>query len=275
MPTTPVLSKQNWKYRYLNWKQGPYKDVPGAEFTFRVTADEGLPAVLIEDFSDTDAPWPSSHQGPGELSLSVDRGAVGDPTILRGSNLPANTKLSLQWTTMVGNRVSSTGFSEETRELDTVQTDADGTFVKELTIPDDLGDQHRIEVVAEGEVLGSTGLVIQPSVFSIEPTRVRAGDEIKIHLKGVGWTTYDNTYAVTYDNSYIGYVCGFSTNGDVQFTITATGAPGTHIIDLYPTIYKGESKRPRVYSVPQLTYRDDHPQRTTPAIRLTIEIVEE
>ena len=110
-------------------------------------------------------------------------------------------------------------------------------------------------------------------MLSISPTRVRAGEDVKIHLKGVGWTTYDNTYAVSYDNSYIGYVCGFSTNGDVQFSITATGAPGTHLIDLYPTIYKGKEAQPRVYSIPQLTYADDHPQRITPAIRLAIEVI--
>jgi hypothetical protein len=29
-----------------------------------------------------------------------------------------------------------------------------------------------------------------------------------------------------------------------------------------------------VFSVPQLTYTDDHPQRRTPAVRMAIEIVE-
>jgi hypothetical protein len=103
---------------------------------------------------------------------------------------------------------------------------------------------------------------------------VRAGEKIAVHLKGGGWTTYDNTYAVTYDNSYIGYGCGFSTGGDLQFSFTATGAPGTHLLDLYPTIYKGEDLTPKVYSLPLLTYAYDHPIRKTPAIRFSVEIVE-
>jgi hypothetical protein len=129
-------------------------------------------------------------------------------------------------------------------------------------------------VLAGDDVVGAAGLVIQPSVLSVSATRVRAGEQVSIHLKGLGWTTYENTYAATYDNSYIGYVCGFSTNGDVVFTVTATGQRGTHLIDLYPTIYKGKDLQPRIYSMPQLTYATDHPQRITPAMQLAIEIVD-
>lgn len=255
---------------YLNFQQGPYKDTPTGKFQFRVTSDPGVTDAQIENYSANDNPWPVSTKGTGTLKLSVDRGAVGIPTTLRGSNLPANTDLDLRWATMVGNRVSAIGFSEETRSIGNVRTGADGTFTKDLAIPDDLGGQHRIDVTQGDKVVAAAGLVIQPSVVSYGPTKLTAGEEVKIHLKGVGWTTYENTYAVTYDNSYIGYVCGFSTAGDVQFTVTATGAPGTHIIDLYPTIYKGQDQQPRIYSVPQLTYATDHPQRITPAIRLTV-----
>ncbi len=197
---------------------------------------------------------------------------MNTPTAINGSGLPANATLNLRWSTMVGNRVSASGFSEDSRDMGNVTTGPDGSFVKPMAIPDDLGGPHRIDIVSGDKVLASTGMVIEPSVLSLNPTTVRAGDTVSIHLKGVGWTTYDNTYAVTYDNSYIGYVCGFSTNGDVQFTVTATGAPGTHLIDLYPTIYKGKDAMPRVYSVPQLTYAADHPARTTPAIRMSIQI---
>ncbi|MFN8524162.1 MAG: hypothetical protein U0821_13770 [Chloroflexota bacterium] len=258
---------------YLNFQQGPYKDVPTARFKFRVTSEAALPAVTVEDFSATDHPWPIPAAGAGTVKLSRDRGPVGTATSLSGGSLPANKELQLRWSTMVGNRVSAIGFSEASRVLGTVTTGADGSFAHNMTIPDDLGGHHRIDVVEGETVLASTGLVIQPSVLAITPTRVRAGEEIQIHLKGVGWTTYDNTYAVTFDNSYIGYVCGFSTNGDVQFSVTATGAPGVHLIDLYPTIYKGKDAQPRVYSVPQLTYAEDHPQRITPAIRMAVEIV--
>ena len=259
---------------YLNWQQGPFKDVPSADFTFKVTGDPGPLPIRVEDFSAADNPWPVSYQTPGKLSFSLDRGPVGQPTTLAGNDLPANTTLTLRWWTMIGNRVSGTGFTDASTDLGEIATGPDGSFTKAMTIPDDLGGQHRMEVVSGDQVLGGVGLVIQPSVLSVSSVRVRAGEDVKIHLKGLGWTTYENTYAVTYDNSYIGYVCGFSTNGDVQFNVTATGQSGTHLIDLYPTIYKGKDLQPRIYSMPQLTYASDHPQRITPAMQIAIEIVD-
>lgn len=262
---------------YLNWQQGPYKDVPNGDFVFHVTAGASDPDQVrpfVEAASPTDVPWKPDVQTSGTMRFTQDRGMVGEPTTLEGTGLPADADIRLRWMTMVGNRVSAIGFTEDASDLATVRTDSAGRFSHQMTIPDDLGGQHRVDAFVGETLLATTGLVIQPSVVGVEKRQARVGEQVAIHLKGVGWTTYDNTYAVTYDNSYIGYVCGFSTAGDVQFTVTATGQRGTHIVDLYPTIYKGKDAQPRVYSVPQLTYRDDHPGRLTPAIRLTIEIVD-
>ena len=65
----------------------------------------------------------------------------------------------------------------------------------------------------------------------------KAGQEFTISIKGVGWTQLDNTLGVTYDNSYIGYSCGFNSNGYMVVHLKATGGPGTHLIDLYPMLY--------------------------------------
>jgi len=261
---------------YLAWATGPFRDIPGpgTVFTFQVTEDQGPAEPVIEDYSRFDHPWPQNTKGPAKLTLTVDRGTVGQPTTLSGRNLPANTSVQLLWSTTVGDRVSGVGQTHLTRSLGDVGTGPNGTFTTNLLIPDDLGGQHRIEVKVGDRLLGSVGVVIIPSIVSIGPRRVHQGEEISYHLKGVGWTTYENTYAVTYDNAFIGYVCGFSTHGDVQFKVTATGNPGTHIVDLYPTIFKGKEEMPRIYSLPQLTYAEDHPARITPAIRTSFEIVE-
>ena len=55
------------------------------------------------------------------------------------------------------------------------------------------------------------------------PKVVKAGKPFIVELKGVGWTQLDNTVAVTYDNAYIGYACGFNSNGDVRIQLFATG----------------------------------------------------
>jgi hypothetical protein len=264
---------------YLAWDTGPFRDIPGpgTELVFTTTCDSGPGEPALDDFAATNDPWPWLTSGPGRLWLSVDRGAHGTPTTLSGSGLPANTPLTVRWWTTVGNRITAGGYEEHAEPMATIRTDGGGAFRFSLDIPDDLGGQHRIDVVDDDEcVRGATGLVILPALVSFGPRRVRAGERLRIHVKGLGWTTIDNTYTVTYDNSHIGYVCGFSTGGDVRFEVTATGAPGTHLIDLYPTIYRSTDpgRMPRgVYSVPQLTYADDHPGRRTPAIRLAFEIV--
>ncbi len=63
------------------------------------------------------------------------------------------------------------------------------------------------------------------------------GQEFTVAVDGVGWTQMDNTLAVDYDNSLVGYGCGFNSNGYMVVHLYATGGPGTHIIDLYPEMY--------------------------------------
>ena len=60
----------------------------------------------------------------------------------------------------------------------------------------------------------------------MSPTSGPVGTPVTIHLKGVGWTEYDNIYVATYDNAYMGYACGFNSQGDVVINFTAAGAPG-------------------------------------------------
>jgi hypothetical protein len=265
---------------YLAWDTGPFRDIPGpgTELVFRTTSDDGsIEPISMDDFSASDSPWASLTSGPARLELSSDRGAPGTPTTLRGGGLPAHAAVQVRWWTTVGNRIAAGGYEEQAEPMATVRTDATGSFSLDFPIPDDLGGQHRIDLVVDHEVVGSAGLVILPTVLEFGPhQKVRAGERLRLHIKGLGWTTYDNTYTVTYDNAHIGYACGFSTNGDIRFGLTAVGAPGTHLIDLYPTIYRSTEpgRMPRgVYSVPQLTYADDHPGRRTPAIRLSFEIV--
>jgi hypothetical protein len=61
--------------------------------------------------------------------------------------------------------------------------------------------------------------------------------EFTISIDGVGWTQLDNTLGVDYDNSYMGYGCGFNSNGYMVIHLRATGGPGIHVIDLNPMLY--------------------------------------
>ncbi len=87
----------------------------------------------------------------------------------------------------------------------------------------------------------------------------------------------DNGVAITYDNAYIGFACGFNSNGDVTINLPATGGPGIHLIDLYPMLYQGHGAPPWGYQVPFLTFAQDFPGLALgyklPAIRLAVQVV--
>jgi hypothetical protein len=105
------------------------------------------------------------------------------------------------------------------------------------------------------------------------------GQEFTVAIDGVGWTQMDNTLAVDYDNSLVGYGCGFNSNGYMVVHLFATGAPGTHIIDLYPEMYTlNPSFTTTAYGMtPFLDYGTNYPGLAlgyqVPAIHLAIRVV--
>ncbi len=107
----------------------------------------------------------------------------------------------------------------------------------------------------------------------------KEGQEFTIALDGVGWTEIDNTLAVDYDNSLVGYGCGFNSNGYTAIHLYATGGPGVHLIDLYPELYTlNPNFATTVYGMlPVLTYARDFPGLAlgyqVPAFRFAIRIV--
>lgn len=106
----------------------------------------------------------------------------------------------------------------------------------------------------------------------------KEGQEFTISILGVGWTQLDNTLAVDYDNSYIGYGCGFHSNGYMAVHLTATGGLGIHIIDLYPLLYSLSPNLGTYYGmVPLLSGNHDDPGLAlgyqVPSIHFAIKIV--
>jgi hypothetical protein len=150
---------------------------------------------------------------------------------------------------------------------------ADGRVESSVTVPSDLGGLHTLTLKSGDEAVARTHFVIETSIVEMTPKSGPAGTKVSIHLKGVGWTEYDNIYAATYDNAYMGYACGFNSQGDVVINFTAAGEPGPHVIDLYPGIYQGPPTEPQqFYRLPQLTYADDHPGNKIPALHFTFDV---
>ena len=250
-------------------------------FTFTITDDipKSTDPYVEEPPEPADGgivlPDPENKDGV-KISLDKEEGTVGEKVTLTGEGLPENSEVVFDWHTMVGNRVTPEGFSSEVWELGKTKTDENGTFTYPFEVPDDLGGlPHLIDVKIGDEVVGQTYLRILPSIVSIEPKEGPPGTLVTVEIKGSGWTEYDNALAVTYDNASIGYICGFNSQGTIKLPFLASGEPGYHVVDIYPSIYQGKMQLPDLYVKPQLTYRLDHPGTGIPALRTYFKVTEE
>jgi hypothetical protein len=248
---------------YLNHEQAPNSYLPRPHFTFRTTPEQPASTIAYAE--------PYQQQPVPKTELHVAN--VGTKAALRGDGFAPGRTLGLVWQTSVGSRVSGEGYGPSERLIGTVTAGSDGRLNAPLAIPDDLGGLRALDLRDGQQTVARVFFAIETSIVGISPTRGPVGTRVTIHLKGVGWTEYDNLYVATYDNAYMGYVCGFNSAGDVVINFYATGAPGTHIIDLYPGIYQGPATEPQLlYRQAQLTYADDHPGNKIPALRFMFEI---
>jgi hypothetical protein len=258
---------------YLNMEQSPRPDRPIWTLTFTITPGAAVqpapPAAQV--LRDRPAARPTAA-GP-QLWTDLANATVGTPVNVQGAGFTPGQTLTLRWWTMVGSRVSGNGWDQKSSDLGSVTAGADGSFVLPISTPDDLGGDHRIEAVAGDTVLAGTNLIISPSALPLSVSRGPAGTDIVVHLKGVGWTETSNIYTLDYDNAWLGYACGFNSQGDVQIHLPAAGDPGWHYIDLYPAIYKGQESSTGVndFRVPMLS-AVDHPHEQLPIFHFAFEL---
>jgi hypothetical protein len=279
-------------FKYLNIQQSPIPWGLGKVMTFTVTKDVGRPKPEID--------WPAqvaatldakttlqlASIGAGNAasaSLASQSGSVNTKVDLTAAGLTPDAPVDLEWATVVGNRVNCSGtcWNFISVPLGTATASATGTLATPITVPDGLGGWHVVQVIQNGQLKAQTTYYVKRS-FADKPVSslvLKAGEPFTVHLKGLGWTQLDNTIAVDYDNSYVGYGCGFNSNGDVVMNLVASGGPGTHLIDMYPLLYTQQPSYANTpYGmVPVLTYARDLPGLALgyqlPAMRLAITVV--
>ena len=278
-------------YMYLNVPQSPIPYTNGAKVTFTVTQGAVAPAPSIDWPVDV-APTVSARTTLATSGLAVNTnvtaalassiGPVDTNVALTASGLSTASPVSLVWSTVVGNRVdcASTCWAFASTPLGTASP-VGGSLNTTITVPDGLGGWHVVQLMQNGQMVAQAPFYVEESVVGqgVSSLVVKEGQSFTIHLKGVGWTQLDNTVGVDYDNSYIGYGCGFNSNGDVLLHLNATGGPGVHLIDMYPMLYSlSPSFADTPYGmVPVLTYARDYPGLALgyhlPAIRLAITVI--
>jgi len=266
---------------YMNIIQSPVPYANGGSLPFQVTNDPGVgkpsvtfpavvqPTTTLRTTLSTVGLDPATK---AVMTLSTQSGDILSKVNVKTSQVATDGTYQLVWSTVVGNRVNCTGtcWSFNSIPLGTA-TVVNGSSSTDVTIPDNLGGWHVIQMVKgsvieaqtpfyvkesimpfydkAGKVTGMGVAAFDPSTSPDSVARGQAGDPsttfkngeyFTISIKGVGWTQLDNTLAVTYDNNYIGYGCGFNSNGYMVIKLVATGAPGTHIIDLHPLLYTNQ-----------------------------------
>jgi hypothetical protein len=258
---------------YLNYEQSPVAALPRPQFTFHTTPGTFASAALAEPYQPQPIPKAEVQRVGLQVSLAPSQGPVDTRALLKGEGFNPGAKMRLVWETFAGSRVSGDGFAPQEKEIGAVAADASGRLDATVTIPDDLGGLHGLVLRDGSDLVARVHFAIETSIVGMTPKSGPAGTPVRIHLKGVGWTEYDNIYVATYDNAYMGYACGFDSQGDVVINFPATGEPGPHLIDLYPGIYQGPPTEPQqLYRLPQLTYAEDHPGNKIPALRFMFEI---
>jgi hypothetical protein len=199
-----------------------------------------------------------ASNGP-RISITPTTASVGDNITVIGLGFAPNDQLPLLWTTRQGSNVA--GYQLVSKALRTVTAGADGSFTFTMKVPPDLGGLHFIAAGNLTEHSNGT-LFIQRSA-TLSTTQGPQGITISVIMHGVGWDFNTNIVAVDYDNSYIGYACGFNSGGNVTVNIVASGSPGIHTIDVYPSEWWGPStyasQQVVEYRYPLLTPQD-HPE---------------
>lgn len=196
--------------------------------------------------------------GP-RITVSPEVASVGSTVTVSGAGFTPNTPLPLTMSTRQGSNLE--GYKLVQLPLQNVTTDGTGAFSFSYKVHSALGGYH---FIAAGNLTQhSNGTLFIQRTGTISATQGPAGTKIVISFVGVGWDYNTNIITVDYDNSYMGYGCGFNTGGNVTITIFAAGAPGVHNIDIYPSVWWGpsdpSSQLVSEYRYPLLTPQD-HPE---------------
>ncbi len=269
-PGTHVLKliHGEFTFPYLNPQQNPRPDRPRFEASFTLTP--GAPILPPPTSSQTQRTVRGLPPA-GALLVEPAFAPVGSPVVVRATGLEPGKTYKLAFGTMTGNRVGGGGFDEAARDIAVATGDAAGAIAFNFNAPDDLGGAHQLSLEDRG-ARRDGAFTLVPSALPLAATSGPAGTPFSVHLKGVGWTETANIHTVVYDNNYVGYACGFNSQGDVEVFLNGAGAPGWHFIDVYPAIYKGDEVRPNNFRIPQLTYERDHPGEDLPAFHFAFEV---
>ncbi len=198
----------------------------------------------------------------GKFALEPAHGAWDTKVTATATGLKPTTKYDLVWVTgKVAWKLSDDKSKYLGRDAKTIQnaigsytTDPNGAFTTAFAVPQGFGYAHDVMVVDVDKVIRNKALFDVDMTTTITPTSGPVGTRITVEVKGIGYQSYQNSFQLTYDNAYTGWVSSITTDGYAKFVIPATGYVGTHIITLghseFGAPYMNPNQQPVVASRP-------------------------
>src|SRR6202008_4204778 len=110
-----------------------------------------------------------------KISLTPTQGPVGSHAMLRGEGFPANKTFDLFWQTYVGSRVSGNGFAPQEMSIGQVKVSSDGRIQFPVTIPEDLGGRHGLELRESGKSVARAYFALETVIAGMTPLSGPAG----------------------------------------------------------------------------------------------------
>ena len=196
-------------FPYRNMQQNPEPDRPRWAIPFRVTA--GAP-VLPPSPGEQAQKAVRNLPPPGALAATPAFSGIQEPVVVRGQGFEPGKTYQLNWTHVVGNRMTGAGWEEGSHVV--AQATADSS--------DERSSASRCRTIWRRTAVGRQRWRRQTDRHLLDRHRAAARcrprpgrHDVPIHSRAWAGPRPPTSIISIHDNDYIGYACAFNSQGDV------------------------------------------------------------
>ncbi|MFB6094672.1 MAG: hypothetical protein ABEJ77_06995 [Halanaeroarchaeum sp.] len=205
------------------------------------------PETSIDDRLHLERSWPEPDESADGAAIALDAttGFVGDRLTVRCRGLDPGRSAEVRWHTVDGgwelrnhHDVVGPRFEETVEPIATVTPDRDGTATVEVTVPEDYGGEHAVELARGDRTLDVATVTVEPH-FELATESAPLGDAVTLRAHGLGADPVRAVYQVTWDNGTVGYLSAIGNDGTATAPIRAVGPVGEHTLSIWRSV-RGE-----------------------------------
>lgn len=199
----------------------------------------------------------------GKFAIEPRTAPWGALVTASATGMAPNTGYDVLWADVTGKwKLSEDGWLHKGREFTTSfvklaspKTDGAGAFEATFKVPEGFGFLHDVLVNKAGttETVNKFGFNVEMTA-SITPASGPVGTPINIEVKGIGTQPLQNSWLLSYDNKFTGWLSAVTTRGHAKAVIPAAGSVGTHYINI------GHGHMSEMYLNPEQSPQPDRPR---------------